>query len=92
VVANVVVSNVPGPPVPLYLAGAKMLEYYPVSIVTHGLALNITIHSYAGNLDYGLIAAKKEVPKLAKMVKAMHEAHDELMALIPPVAAPKIKK
>jgi diacylglycerol O-acyltransferase / wax synthase len=95
VVANVVVSNVPGPPVPLYLAGAKMCEYYPVSIVTHGLALNFTIHSYAGNLDYGLIAAKKEVPKLDKMVKAMHDAHRELMALIAPSAVaakvPKVK-
>jgi diacylglycerol O-acyltransferase / wax synthase len=92
VVANVVVSNVPGPPVPLYLAGAKMLEYYPVSIVTHGLALNITIHSYAGQMDYGLIAAKKEVPKLAKMVKAMHEAHHELMALITPEVTSAHKK
>jgi len=92
VVANVVVSNVPGPPVPLYLAGAKMLEYYPVSIVTHGLALNITIHSYAGQLDYGLIAAKKEVPRLAKMVKAVHDAHQELMTLLTPVATQKTKK
>jgi diacylglycerol O-acyltransferase / wax synthase len=87
VVANVVVSNVPGPPIPLYMAGAKMTAYYPVSIVTHGLALNITIHSYAGNLDYGLIAAKKEVPKLEKMVKAMHDAHAELMATMMPAKA-----
>jgi diacylglycerol O-acyltransferase / wax synthase len=61
-----------------------MTAYYPVSIVTHGLALNITIHSYAGNLDYGLIAAKKEVPKLEKMVKAMHDAHVELMQVMSP--------
>ncbi len=86
VVANVVISNVPGPSVPLYLAGALLKAYYPVSIVTHGLALNITIHSYAGQLDYGLIAAKKEVPKLEKLVKAMHDAHQELMMVMAAVS------
>jgi len=82
VIANVVVSNVQGSPVPLYLAGAKMHEYYPVSIVTHGLALNITIFSYAGNLDIGLIAAKKTVPKLDKIAKHMVAAHHELLAVM----------
>ncbi|MGH8106652.1 MAG: wax ester/triacylglycerol synthase family O-acyltransferase, partial [Arenimonas sp.] len=48
--ANVAISNVPGPPIPLYLAGAKLRHYYPISIVTHGLALNITVQSYAGSL------------------------------------------
>ena len=81
VVANVVISNVPGPPMPLYMAGATMKSYYPVSIVTHGLALNITIHSYAGMLDYGFIAAKDEVPGLAKLAGMLREAHDELLAL-----------
>jgi diacylglycerol O-acyltransferase / wax synthase len=80
-VANVVISNVPGPPVPLYLAGAKLTSYFPVSIVTHGLALNITIHSYAGNLDYGFIAAKTEVPRLDQLVKYLQDAHAELIAL-----------
>ena len=41
--ANITVSNVPGPPVPLYLAGAKLRHYHPVSIVTHGLAFNIAM-------------------------------------------------
>jgi WS/DGAT/MGAT family acyltransferase len=81
VVANVVISNVPGPPMPLYMAGAKMTSYYPVSIVTHGLALNITIHSYAGMLDYGFIAAKDEVPKLDKFAGMLRAAHEELLAL-----------
>ena len=81
VVANVVISNVPGPPMPLYMAGAKMTAYFPVSIVTHGLALNITIHSYAGSLDYGFIAAKNEVPKLGAFVKHVEAAHQELLAL-----------
>jgi len=81
VVANLVISNVPGPPMPLYMAAAKLKSYYPVSIVTHGLALNITIHSYAGSLDYGFIAAKEQVPKLANLIKFLNAAHDELMNL-----------
>lgn len=81
VVANIVISNVPGPPVSLYMAGAAMRAYYPVSIVTHGLALNITIHSYAGSLDYGLIACKKSVPRLAQFAKHLQTAHQELLAL-----------
>jgi hypothetical protein len=81
VVANVVISNIPGPPIPLYMAGAKMTAYYPVSIVTHGLALNITIHSYAGMLDYGFIAAKDKVPKLDKFAGMLRAAHEELRAL-----------
>jgi diacylglycerol O-acyltransferase len=88
VVANVVISNVPGPPVPLYMAGARMTAYYPVSIVTHGLALNITIHSYAGNLDYGLIAAKSEMPKLDSFGKHLVAAHQELVALAQSQASP----
>jgi len=53
-VANLVVSNVPGPPQPLYFAGAKMLHHWPLSIVGHGLGLNITVESYAGQLEFGV--------------------------------------
>jgi diacylglycerol O-acyltransferase / wax synthase len=49
--------------------------------VTHGLALNITIHSYAGSLDYGFIAAKEQVPKLAHLIKCLMAAHQELVAV-----------
>lgn len=82
VIANVVVSNVPGPQIPLYLAGAKLLTYYPVSIVTHGLALNITIQSYAGSLYYGLIACKKTVPDLRDFARHMQAAHQELLEIV----------
>jgi hypothetical protein len=92
VVANVVISNVPGPPMPLYMAGARMTSYYPVSIVTHGLALNITIHSYAGMLDYGFIAAKDQVPKLDKLAGMLVEAHRELLALAAPIPTTPAKK
>ena len=45
---NVVISNVPGLPMTLYMAGARMVHYYPVSIPYHGTGLNITVQSYAG--------------------------------------------
>ena len=86
VVANIVISNVPGPPVALYLAGAKMTANFPVSIVTHGLGLNVTIQSYNGSLDYGLIACKRTVPKLREFADAMQAAHLELLALVNPDA------
>jgi len=58
-VANVLISNVPGPAVPLYVAGARMMHFYPVSIPYHGTALNITVQSYAGSLDFGLTACRR---------------------------------
>jgi WS/DGAT/MGAT family acyltransferase len=76
--ANVVISNVWGPQSPRYLAGARMLTYWPVSIVTHGLSLNITVQSYCGSLDFGLIAARRAVPDIDKLVRALHAAHEEL--------------
>jgi diacylglycerol O-acyltransferase len=57
--ANVLISNVPGPGMPLYVAGARMGSFYPVSIPYHGSALNITVQSYAGQLDFGIIACRR---------------------------------
>jgi diacylglycerol O-acyltransferase len=57
--ANVAISNVPGIPVPLYMAGARMVNYYPVSIPYHGVALNITVQSYAGQLEFGITACRR---------------------------------
>jgi WS/DGAT/MGAT family acyltransferase len=78
--ANLVVSNVPGPPVPLWLAGARMRAYYPLSIVIHGLALNITVHSYDGHLDFGLVACARAVPDLDRLAKDLDASFDELRA------------
>jgi WS/DGAT/MGAT family acyltransferase len=81
--ANLVVSNVPGPPVDLYLAGAKLHHYYPVSIVTHGLGLNITVHSYGGSMDFGLIAARDVVPKPEQIAAGLKRALDNLGKKVP---------
>jgi len=76
--ANVVISNVPGPPIPLYLAGCELQHLYPVSIVTHGLALNFTLHSYRNSLDFGLIASRDQVPKLDSLANGLSKALDQL--------------
>jgi len=51
--ANAVVSNVPGAPIPLYLAGGRMEATYPISIIMPGMGLNITVISYVDRLDFG---------------------------------------
>jgi diacylglycerol O-acyltransferase / wax synthase len=56
---NVAISNVPGPLMTLYMTGAKMVHYFPVSIPYHGSALNITVQSYAGSLEFGLTACRR---------------------------------
>jgi WS/DGAT/MGAT family acyltransferase len=71
--ANVTISNVPGPRQALYFEGAKLDHYIPVSIVTDGMGLNITVHSYLDQLDFGLIAARDLVPDLWDMAD-MHIA------------------
>jgi WS/DGAT/MGAT family acyltransferase len=81
--ANVAISNVPGPPVPLYLAGAKLRHYYPLSIVTHGLGFNITVQSYAGSLEFGLIGCKDIVARPAIVAQALARALDELLDRLP---------
>jgi len=59
---NVAISNVPGSRKPMYFAGSKVVASFPVSIATHGCALNITLTSYVDRLDFGLVACKVAVP------------------------------
>jgi WS/DGAT/MGAT family acyltransferase len=61
---NLTISNVPGPRQPLYFAGAKLNHQFPVSIVTEGQGLNITVASYLDRLDFGFIADRDLVPDL----------------------------
>jgi len=63
-VFNLFISNVPGPTVPLYIAGHRLLASYPVSAITDGQGLNITVLSYLGQLNFGLIADRALVPDL----------------------------
>jgi WS/DGAT/MGAT family acyltransferase len=64
---NVLVSNVPGPRRTKYLLGAKMLTHHPISIVTDGNALNITVQSYGDRLDLGITACLDVVPDVERL-------------------------
>ena len=59
---NVVISNVPGPPIPLYMGGAELQNNYPISVITDGAGLNITVLSYRGSMDFGVIADPDQMP------------------------------
>jgi WS/DGAT/MGAT family acyltransferase len=65
---NVVISNVPGPRRPLYLDGAQLHDYVPVSTIAEGMGLNITVHSYLDELVFGLVSCRELVPDLWRMV------------------------
>jgi len=80
-VANLVISNVPGIQQQLYFAGARIISYYPVSIPAHGMALNVTVQSYNGRLDYGLIGCRRAVPDIMDLADALLAEHRKLLAL-----------
>jgi len=61
---NITISNVPGPNVPVYLAGARLIAHYPVSVVTDGQGLNITLVGYLGQLHFGLVSCRELVPDI----------------------------
>jgi WS/DGAT/MGAT family acyltransferase len=86
--ANVVISNIHGPQVPLYAAGARMSAYWPMSIVDHGLGLNITVMSYAGAMGFGFTTARAAVPDAHHLTQALAAVFDELIAK-PERARPK---
>ncbi len=73
---NLVISNVPGPREPLYFAGAKLDAYIPVSTISDGVGLNITVHSYEDRLDFGLISDRELIPDLWDMAD-LHVAEVE---------------
>jgi diacylglycerol O-acyltransferase len=81
-IANVAISNVPGPQFPLYFAGAKLAGFFPVSIPGHGIALNITVQSYNGLLEVGLTACRRAVPDVADLGNYIVEEHKKLRELI----------
>jgi diacylglycerol O-acyltransferase / wax synthase len=76
---NLIVSNVPGPRQPLYLSGARMEHFYPVSNIADGQGLNMTVQSYLDNLDFGLIACRELVPDLWTLCDGLEETMDELL-------------
>jgi diacylglycerol O-acyltransferase len=83
-ITNVTISNVPGSRVPVYLVGAKMTDYYPLSIVVHGVALNLTVQSHVDQLCFGLIACRRAVPDVHELGAHLQRALATLRALATP--------
>jgi diacylglycerol O-acyltransferase / wax synthase len=73
-VHNLVVSNVPGPPIPLYCAGARVLATYPMGPILEGAGLNLTVLSNMGNVDFGAIACREMVPDLWDIATGFEQA------------------
>ncbi len=88
---NLTISNVPGPPFPLYCAGAKILAMYPVSIPVHGIALNITVQSYQDRLNFAITADRRAVPDPQKLADLFEPALEELKQAVAKLAAAEAK-
>jgi len=88
-IANLVISNVPGPDFPLYLAGAELVAGFPLGPVMDGMGLNITIMSYRGVLYWGIVACARAVPRVSDIAAAIPATLEEMMhaAGIEPEAA-----
>lgn len=80
-VHNLVVSNVPGPQVPLYMLGCEVKSMYPLGPIFHGSGLNITAMSLQGKLDIGLVACPDLLPDLWEMADEFAVGMEELLAL-----------
>jgi WS/DGAT/MGAT family acyltransferase len=79
VIHNLVISNVPGPPFPLYFAGAKLVGLNPLGPIMDGAGLNITVLSYVDNINWGFIACRELMPDLWDLADAIPEAQAELL-------------
>ncbi|MGQ0434461.1 MAG: WS/DGAT/MGAT family O-acyltransferase [Microthrixaceae bacterium] len=76
---NVTISNVPGPPFPLYSAGARLLANYPVGPIMDGSGLNMTVMSYLDQLDFGLLACPDVLDDVWSLADGLHAALAELV-------------
>jgi diacylglycerol O-acyltransferase len=79
---NVTVSNVPGATRPLYFRGARMEASYPISMILHGIALNITCQSYADSLAFAFVGCRDSLPHLQNLAVYTADALDLLEAAL----------
>lgn len=80
---NLVVSNVPGPPIPIFMAGAQLEACYPISVIADGSGLNVTIMSYRDSVDVGIVADRECMPDVHRMIGWMQEDLEALVSAIP---------
>ncbi len=89
---NLFVSNVPGPNVPLYFAGAELQAYYPLSAIADGQGLNITVISYRDSMFFGLIACRELVPDLDVMADYVQQELTTLLVATASTPAAKARR
>jgi WS/DGAT/MGAT family acyltransferase len=85
---NMVVTNIPGPQIPMYMAGARMLEVYPHVPLVDNLGLGIALLSYDGKLCWGFNADYDLVPDLPDFVEAVRQSFQELRKVTREIALP----
>ena len=78
---NVTISNVPGPPFPLYSAGAKLVAHYPMGPIFDGGGINITVMSYLDQLDFGVVVCSDLVSDPWVITDGIASSLDELRAI-----------
>jgi diacylglycerol O-acyltransferase / wax synthase len=79
---NFVISNVPGSPAPLYMAGARLVANYPVSVIIDGVGLNITCLSYRDHVDFGIVADREMIDDAWPIMGAVSSALDDLDSVV----------
>ena len=80
---NLVVSNVPGPAEPLYIAGARLRGLWSMGPILENIGLNVTVWSYVDQLNFGLVGCPDLTPDLQRLAELLPEALDELKAATP---------
>lgn len=89
---NVIVSNVPGPPIPLYLGGARLINMFPLGPIYENLGLNITVLSREDALEIGVVACPDVVKDPDALGRYLEDALDELeQAIAPRLPAPDLR-
>jgi diacylglycerol O-acyltransferase / wax synthase len=86
---NLVISNVPGPREPLYLAGAQLQANFPVSVITDGVGLNMTVMSYRDHVDFGLVGDRNLMGDAWPLMDGLERSLDELCEVICEKRTPK---
>ncbi|MGO9962736.1 MAG: WS/DGAT/MGAT family O-acyltransferase [Acidimicrobiales bacterium] len=81
---NVTISNIPGPPFPMFLAGARVTAAYPLGPVVEGAGLNITVMSYCDSMYFGLNGCRATVSGIEDLPSMITESLDELLAVLRP--------
>ncbi len=78
-VANVTISNVPGPPFPIYVAGSQLQSFYPLGPIVLGQGVNITVVSYLGVMYVGVVGCPETTPNIESVADGISKALDEFV-------------